>query len=135
MKFLFSVPPKKGMNIPDEMQTNMESGLPVIPSFALGDCNRFIGCNEDEFSNLAKVKDLELDINDFAQKLCSTYAGLPAKMIEDMIVAIATKVDELPLGTEWRVFVTPESATLHEMGQGKDTLVHLWKDLDTKVYL
>jgi hypothetical protein len=136
MTFLFSVPPKKGMNVPDDMQTNMESWLPVIPSFALGDCNRFIGDEEGDFSNLAEVQShSDFDVNTFTEVLCKTYAGLPAKMIEDMVVAVAAAVNSLPHGSEWRVFVTPSSATLHSTDPEQEDLVPLWQDLDTKQYM
>lgn len=136
MKFLLSVPPKKQVGVPDSLQTSMEPGLPVIPAFALGECNRFIGCEDGAFSNLAEVQSHDdFDVNTFTEVLCETYAGLPAQMIQDMVVAVATTVDELLPGSEWRVFVTPTSAVLHSSDQGDDALVTLWQDLDTKKYM
>lgn len=132
-KFLFSVT-RPGAKDLEHQQ--LPDGVAVMPSFPLGQCNRFIGCGEDEYSDFAESRSIpdDFDYDEFVAKVVRTYPGLPVKYIEDLVVATAASVTPLKEGKVWRVFVTPESARLHSVEEDEE-IVELWEHLNTNKYL
>jgi hypothetical protein len=111
------------------------AGEPVIPALPVGDCNRFIGVQTMKFAAFAKVADLpDFDPDAAALALLDEFPGLPLRLHEDSIVAVARAAYSLRTDLVYRVMVTEHSAKL--WGVEDDTFSFiLWKDRNYEQYL
>lgn len=133
MRFLVSVPDEVKS---EEGAEPLEEGVPVIPSFPLGDCNVFIGSGNGGTCASATVVELpELDPDDFVKEISDTYPGIPYQMIEDMVVSVANVCMAIPDGPVFGVYVTEDSATMYLRGREEEKLIKLWADRPPINYL
>jgi len=122
MKFLVSVPPEKIT----EKDVWAEGDEPVIPWFPATSENVFLSIKSFKKSPYAKVADCpKLDVDDLATALKKQYPGLPAKLHENYVVAIAMAAHAYPVGTKFQIFITQDTAKLKVVG--KEELHILWE--------
>jgi hypothetical protein len=109
---------------------------PVIPAFPMGDSNHFIGVFCSGVSTYASARNMpdDVDPDEILKKLVETYPGIPKAYLEDTLtrtMVVAARLDTISV---YRVFVTEDSAVLHNV-DNENELIPLWKDRPASKYL
>jgi len=125
MKYLVSVAPKAA-----ELQDQWApGGEPVVPWYPHSPQNAFLAIPSFQPSQYAQVvDDPAVDVDEVARKLKSHYPGLPAKLHDNYVLAIARAAHRYPAGTIFRIYVDYDKAEM--CVAGKEDVRHvLWEKL------
>ena len=125
MKYLFSCRPEFVQDKDADMFA--DEGEPVIPGFPAPCDNLFISILSFKKAIHAVVTDADVDCDELCARLCVQYPGIPKSLHEAYIYHTARAADAMAPGTRFRLYVTPDKATLHEIG-GTERLYHLWEE-------
>ena len=123
MRYLVSVAPEKITAATKELWAPF--GEPVIPDFPPSGENAFLSTVSFKKAMIARVVvDPNIDIDDIAARLKKEYPGLPAYLLETYALKTAEAAYAFTLNTNFRIFITPDSAKLQVIGT--EIFFELW---------
>ncbi len=108
---------------------------PVVPAFPMSSRDgHFLGIRTGGTSTYATVRELVDDPDELLAVLQKTYPGLPAKYLEDTLVAVLVTAGNLPIDRVFRVFVEEGRAALQNF-VNETEMVTLWEDRPPSKYM
>lgn len=105
-------------------------GEPVVPWYPATLNNAFLAIGSFRPSMLAEVRTIDVDPDVLVDRLVAEYPGLPRKLHENYVLAIALAATKYADGTRFKVLVDQDSATLQQLGT--DKLINLWTEQPMK---
>lgn len=127
MKYLVSTIPAKAGIDPKEWAP---PGEPVVPWFPATLNNAFLSVTSFKPVLIAEVQDIDADPDELHAKLVKEYPGLPSKLHENYVLAIAMAASKHPVGTKFKVLVDYDSASLQQVGMNE--IYPLWTEQPMK---
>jgi len=126
MKFLIAVTPE--YVLAQDRDKYAPDGEPVIPWYPAPLDNQFLSVISFRRSIHALVADLPaFNVDDALTNLMKQYPGLPRRLHANYLMHTARAAQQFPVGTRFRIFITADSAKLHEIGVA-ERLFTLWEE-------
>lgn len=131
MKYLYSVVPEYIAEA--ERGNYAKADEAVIPWYPAPLQNMFLSIESFRKSIHAVVKDMAVvDVEAFLKRLWTQYPGLPEALHSNYIYHTAKAASLFPVGTRFRIYITPQSAAIHQIG-GDETIHTLWTEQPLEV--
>jgi len=125
MRYLFSVIPEKIAETDKDKWA--EAGKPVIPWFPAPVENVFVSIGEAKKAPYALVENRkDLDLDNLLETLKKYYPDLPAKLLENYILATSTAAYRFPVGTKLQIIIDENTAKIFPIGKAEEAYT-LWE--------
>lgn len=121
MKYLLSSTPAYAGVDPKDWAP---AGEPVVPWYPATRNNAFLAIGSWKPALIATVRSADLDPDQLAARLAAEYPGLPRKLHENYVLAVALAARDYADGTSFKILVDDNNATLQQVGT--DNLRVLW---------
>ena len=103
-------------------RSTAQAGEPVVPNFPVPPSNTFLSLASWNYCALASVAEIAADPDTLLKGMVKQFPGLPAKLHENYIVAVATAVANDTPGTRYSVITGEQTQLINNETGAVNTL-------------